>query len=251
MKGVTALPLGLLIAQAYAFKNTEPLLAWRSGECQTAIYVSAPGLLSTDFAYLDSSAAIRSAFDTAEKRVYEPYVPVSDSNTAALDRLACSNIGENGSVHIVIDEGLTAASCVTQRQSAMRRLDDQLRKRLDDLPSSHMVIIAPRTKPVYTDSLRKRQISVADDFIDSQTSTFDSFVTIKPTTGPAPFVAPKQGILDTYVFVSPVLIISTLIIFLIFIPVALLPITALMSVQLPKGLETGKSFGGGSDRKDQ
>lgn len=125
---------------------------------------------------------------------------------------------------------------------------------------SHLVLISSE-QPKRTRA--KRQLVspyvVPSDDLPPLVSSFDDALAITAAStaknDSSGGSSTRGGILDRYTFVNPVLIVCTLIGVGLLLPIALLGVNVLLSVQLPKGLEQGKSYGGSAsqmqDKKEQ
>lgn len=153
-------------------------------------------------------------------------------------------------------------------------LDTLVERNLDKLPDGHIIILSSvpdlglhyRQKRQISDVEWEQLIEEANDQETSDLGVDDPAALDGPSSTPSrplsvfeqdgsrnATVDPNLGLLYKYSFTTPPLIFAALITLLLLIPTILFAINAISSIELLKGLETGKMLGGqlGESKKDQ
>jgi len=259
-----SIPLGL-----HAFSDTCALLAWSSTSSSTVdavssrnqltiqsqdvastlmgedicgydavVVVEQPGLHASDFKTLPKTSYLLKKLKSAPSHYHLPYVQPANPSGLARDiakrcntqfvELAVSQSIDDVSVsgkHAISVDLPEIDTLGHSRREAMRRVDEQLSRQLAGIEAafpSHLVILAGTTPSSYS----KRQSS------DLQRSLPGAF---SPSTSATKknLALPTGGILHRYQLLTPALITTLGITFLVLMPLMLMVIYALAGIKSP------------------
>ncbi|KDQ65113.1 hypothetical protein JAAARDRAFT_28774 [Jaapia argillacea MUCL 33604] len=222
------------------------------------VVVTQPGLHASDLRGLPSSSHTRRRLADAPSSIELPYVRYSStsplSHIAAVVSERCGshavtvNFGELDletkptGKHVVCMDMPSLEEVAGPRRSAMIHQESLLSSELERLTSAfpnHLVIFTG-TFP----SLHRRQIPDASE-VDSPASS----ISARPAFAPSNSTLPAGGLLKRYQILTPALITTLLIAFFIMVPVVMLGVYALASIQAPIR-EPLKNFSA-QDKKNQ
>jgi len=269
---------------AFAYSNTHPLVAWSSSSSyvleslpsqlsnsahsnsllesillsddacnhDAIIIVEQPGLHASDLRSLSPNTYISRSLSAAVSARQYPYVPAqSGIDISSIgDRLSsrCSSrlleysLGqsditpEQDTKHVVFLTMPTLHEYGTARQDAMSKYESLLADELSLLAttfSDYLVVYTGSSLP----SHYKRQFSDISELPD-------------PFTLAANTTLPTGGILKRFQLLTPGLITALLVTFFVLVPVTMLGLNALASIQNPLRVDTSKTFNA-QERKNQ
>jgi len=272
---------------ALAYSNTQPLIAWSSSSFDVlgslpyrlsdsnsllesillsedvcnydaVIIIEQPGLHASDLRNLSPNTHISRSLSASVSARQYPYVPaqngidissISDKlSTRCRSRLLEYSLGESditpeqNTKHVVFLTMSTLHEYGASRKDAMMKYESMLADELSLLATifpDHLVVYTGSPLP----SHYKRQHLDIPDIPERPVLPLDGSLAVNTTL-------PTGGILKRFQLLTPGLITALLVTFFVLVPVTMLGLNALASIQNPMRMDTSKTFNA-QERKNQ